>query len=223
MSTTLYSEKVQSILKRLHAEARAGDAASFAKFEQLSEAERTAVHGDYRQHYGLLREAFIPVGEDLGRLLYLLVRSIRAKTVVEFGTSFGISTIYLAAALRDNGGGKLVTFEMEPTKTERAKKHLTEAGLVDLVDFRLGDALELLKKAPGKPVDFLLLDGAKPLYGQVLKLVEPHLRPGALIASDNINARNKIADFTDYVRDPKNGYVSVDMPLGDGIELSMRV
>jgi predicted O-methyltransferase YrrM len=222
MPTTLHSEKVQSLLNRLHAEARANDSASFAKFEKLSEAEREAVHADYRKHYGLLRDAFIPVGPELGRLLYLLATAARAKTIVEFGTSFGISTIYLAAALRDNGGGKLITCEMEPTKSERAKAHLTEAGLADLVEFRVGDALELLGRKLGA-VDFLLLDGAKPLYFRVLKLVEPHLRPAALIASDNINARNKIEDFTSYVRDPGNGYVSVDMPLGDGIEVSMRV
>jgi predicted O-methyltransferase YrrM len=223
MTTTLQSDKVQSLLRRLHAEARAGDAASFAKFEKLSEAERTAVHADYRQHYGLLRDAFLPVGEELGRLLYLLVVSSRAKTLVEFGTSFGISTLYLASGLRDNGGGKLITFEMEPTKTARAKEHLAEAGLADLVDFQVGDALQLMRGGFGAPVDFLLLDGAKPLYYPVLKLVEPHLRSGALIASDNVNTRNKIADFTDYIRDPKNGYVSVDMPLGDGIEVSLRV
>jgi predicted O-methyltransferase YrrM len=221
MPTTLQSKKVESLLQRLHAEARATDAESFAKFEKLSEAERVAVHGDYRKHYGLLREAFIPVGPELGRLLYLLAVSARAKTIVEFGTSFGISTIYLASALRDNGGGKLITTEMEPTKSERAKKHLTEAGLAELVEFRMGDALELLRELPG-PVDMLLLDGAKPLYQRVLKLVEPRLRKGAIVAADNINARNKIEDFTSYVRDSKNGYVSVDMPLGDGIEVSLR-
>ncbi len=86
----------------------------------------------------------------------------------------------------------------------------------------MGDALELLREVKG-PVDFLLLDGAKPLYQRVLKLVEPHLRKGAIVAADNINTRNKIEDFTGYVREPKNGYVSVDMPLGDGIEVSMRV
>ena len=220
--TTLQSKKVQSLLNRLHAEAREKDSASFAKFENLTEAERVAVHGDYRKHYGLLRDAFIPVGPDLGRLIYLLAVAAHAKTIVEFGTSFGISTIYLAAALRDSGGGKLITTEMEAGKAERAKAHLTEAGLADLVEFRVGDALELLRELP-KAVDFLLLDGAKPLYFRVLKLVEPHLRKGAVIASDNINTRNKIEDFTGYVREPKNGYVSVDMPLGDGIEVSMRV
>lgn len=221
MSTTLHSKKVETLLNRLHAEARAKDSESFAKFEKLSEAERVAVHGDYRKHYGLLREAFIPVGPELGRLLYMLAVTARAKTIVEFGTSFGISTIYLAAALRDNGGGKLITTEMEPSKSARAKEHLAEAGLAELVEFRVGDALELLRDLKA-PVDFLLLDGAKPLYFRVLKLVEPHLRKGAVVAADNINARNKIEDFTGYVREPKNGYVSVDMPLGDGIEVSMR-
>jgi len=220
--SALQSSKVQGLLQRLHAEARAKDAESFAKFEKLSEAERVAVHGDYRKHYGLLREAFIPVGPELGRLLYMLAVTTKAKTIVEFGTSFGISTIYLAAALRDNGGGKVITLEMEPTKSERAKKHLTEAGLAELVDFRVGDALELLRDLKGT-VDFLLLDGAKPLYQRVLKLVEPHLRKGAIVAADNINPRNKIEDFTSYVREPRNGYVSVDMPLGDGIEVSMKM
>ena len=222
MVTTLHSSKVQALLNRLHAEAREKDSASFAKFEKLSEEERVAVHGDYRKHYGLLSEAFIPVGPELGRLLYMLAVTAKAKTIVEFGTSFGISTTYLAAALRDNGGGKLITTEMEPTKAERAKKHLAEAGLAELVDFRVGDALELLSDLKGT-VDFLLLDGAKPLYQRVLKLVEPRLRKGAIVAADNINPRNKIEDFTGYVREPKNGYVSVDMPLGDGIEVSMRV
>ena len=222
MATTFHSPKVQTLLNRLHAEARAKDSESFAKFEKLSEAERVAVHGDYRKHYGLLREAFIPVGPELGRLLYMLAVTTKAKTIVEFGTSFGISTTYLAAALRDNGGGKVITTELEPTKSERAKKHLAEAGLAELVEFRVGDALELLRDLKA-PVDFLLLDGAKPLYLRVLKLVEPHLRKGAIVAADNINPRNKIEDFTGYVREPKNGYVSVDMPLGDGIEVSIRV
>ena len=221
--TILQSDRVQSLLARLHAEARAGDAASFAKFEAMSAQEREAVYADYRKHYGLLRDAFLPVGPELGRLLYLLATAARAKTIVEFGTSFGISTIYLAAALRDNGGGKLITSEMEPAKTQRAQAHLEEAGLADLVEHRVGDALELLGRDLGL-VDFLLLDGAKPLY-RVLKLVEPHLRPGAVIAADNVNERNKkeMAEFTGYIRDPKNGYVSVDLPLGDGIEVSLHV
>ena len=184
--------------------------------------EREALQDDYRRFYGLAREAYIPVAEEFGRLLYLMARATRARTIVEFGTSFGISTIYLASALRDNGGGNLITCELEATKSLRAQGHLAEAGLSDLVEFRIGDALEVLTEGITAPVDMLLLDGAKPLYFRVLKLIEPFLRPGALITSDNINTRMKVSEFTDYIRQPVNGYISVAVPLEDGIELSMR-
>ncbi len=220
---TYSSDKIQSLLKRLHADARATDEAFIARYEQMTDAERESIQSDHKRFYGLARDAYLPVGEDLGRLLYLLVRSTRAKSLVEFGTSFGLSTIYLAAALRDNGGGRLVTYELEPSKSQRAQIHLAEAGLSDFVDFQIGDALDLLAHGPAAPVDFLLLDGAKPLYLQILKLLEPRLQSGALIAADNINTRHQVNAFTDYIRTPGNGYVSVDMPLGDGIELSVRV
>ena len=91
-----------------------------------------------------------------------------------------------------------------------------------MVEFRIGDALEVLNAGITAPVDMLLLDGAKPLYFPVLKLIEPFLKPGALITSDNVNTRMKVSEFTDYVRQPDNGYISVALPLEDGIELSMR-
>ncbi len=221
-TTVFQSDKIQSLLKRLHAEADAADGAFVTQFSTMSAAEREALQDDYRRFYGLAREAYIPVGEEFGRLLYLMARATRARTIVEFGTSFGISTIYLASALRDNGGGKLITCELEATKSHRAQAHLAEAGLSDLVEFRIGDALEVLNKGITAPVDLLLLDGAKPLYFRVLKLIEPFLRPGSLITSDNINTRMKVNEFTDYIRQPLNGYISVAVPLEDGIELSMR-
>ncbi len=92
----------------------------------------------------------------------------------------GISTIYLAAALRDNGGGHLIGSELEPTKAKRARANLDAAGLADLVDIREGDALETLKDVGGS-VDLLLLDGAFALYLPVLKLVEPRLKSGAVV------------------------------------------
>jgi predicted O-methyltransferase YrrM len=217
------SKKIQSLLQRLHAEARAADEPFLAKIEQMPGAERESLMADYRRLYGLARDAFIPIGEDFGRLLYLLTRSAQAKTIVEFGTSFGISTVYLASGLRDNGGGKLITCEMEAAKSRRAQAHLAEAGLSDVVEFRVGDALELLSQGISGPIDVLFLDGAKDLYFQILKLVEPHLRPGALIAADNVNSRTKVNEFTDYIRDPANGYLSVEMPMGDGIEIAARV
>jgi predicted O-methyltransferase YrrM len=220
--TVFPSNKIQSLLQRLHAEASAADQAFLSKFSTMPVAEREALQDDYRRFYGLAREAYIPVAEEFGRLLYLMAKAIRASTIVEFGTSFGISTIYLASALRDNGGGNLITCELEATKSQRAEAHLAEADLSDLVEFRIGDALEVLNEGITAPVDLLLLDGAKPLYFSVLKLIEPFLRPGALVIADNINTRMKVSEFTDYIRQPVNSYISVAVPLEDGIELSMR-
>jgi predicted O-methyltransferase YrrM len=92
-----------------------------------------------------------------------------------------------------------------------------------LVEIRIGDALEVLNEGIPAPVDVLLLDGAKSLYFRVLKLIEPFLKPGSLITADNINTRMKVSEFTDYIRQPANGYISVALPLEDEIELSMRL
>jgi predicted O-methyltransferase YrrM len=90
-----------------------------------------------------LRKAYLPVGREFGNLLYALARSSKSKTVVEFGTSFGISTIFLASAIRDNGDGKVITTEFDPENAERAKKNLAAAGLEEWVEFRVGNALEI--------------------------------------------------------------------------------
>jgi predicted O-methyltransferase YrrM len=222
-NTVFHSDRIQALLKRLHAEADAADESFFFRFSTMPSGEREVLQDDYRRFYGLAREAYISVAKEFGQLLYLMARATRARTIVEFGTSFGISTIYLASALRDNGGGRLITCEIESVKSERAQAHLAEAGLSDLVEFRIGDALEVLNTGIPEPVDMLLLDGAKPLYFQILKLIEPFLRPGALITSDNINTEMKVSQFTDYIRQPGNDYISVAVPLEDGIELSVRL
>src|SRR5580658_1518123 len=115
----------------------------------------------------------------------MLARGCCARTIVEFGTSFGISTLHLAAALRDNGGGHLITTEFEPSKVARARDNLTAGGLVDLVEIRAGDALRTLSVDLPETVDLLLLDGAKALYPEILSLVESRLRVGALVVADN--------------------------------------
>ncbi|GLZ47330.1 O-methyltransferase [Actinomycetospora sp. NBRC 106375] len=132
----------------------------------------------------LLTDAYIAVPREVGELLALLLRATGARTVVEFGTSFGISTIYLAAALRDNGGGRVITTEIEPAKADAATASLRRCGLDDLVDVRVGDARETLRGLDG-PVDVLLLDGWSTLYLPVLEIVEPALRPGALVVADD--------------------------------------
>src|SRR6185437_14522742 len=126
-------------------------------------------------------------------------RSSKARTIVEFGTSFGISTLHLAAALRDNGGGRLITSEFEPSKAQRAKANLKAGGLLDLVEIREGDALETLAQDPPETIDLVLLDGAKSLYSEILSLIESRLRPGALIVADNADMS---PDYLKRVRAP---------------------
>src|SRR5579863_4266507 len=180
--TTLTHPAVSAIIDRLFAET---DAAEARRDTDFSSARHAADPKDYRQYYALLKDQPLPVSRATGKLLYMLSRSIRARTIVEFGTSFGISTLHLAAALRDNGGGRLITSEFEPSKAARARQNLTAGGLIDLVEIREGDALQTLSVDLPDTIDLLLLDGAKSLYPEILSLVESRLGPGGLIVADN--------------------------------------
>jgi predicted O-methyltransferase YrrM len=163
----------------------------------------------------------MPVSRDAGTFLYGLVRSTAAKRVVEFGTSFGISTIYFAAALQDNGGGLVIGSELEPTKVAKANQHLIEAGLSEFVEIRAGDARETLHNTG--EIDLLFLDGWKNLYLDVLHLTMGSLKPGSVVLADDIDLfPEHLASYLAYIRDPANGFVSVYLPLGDGIEYSVK-
>src|SRR6202044_2537457 len=126
----------------------------------------------YRDLYARLKNMPLAVSRETGALLYMLARSSEARTIVQFGTSFGISTLHLAAALRDNGGGRLITSEFEPSKVARARDHLTAGGLIDLVEIREGDALQTLRVDLPDTIDLVLLDAAKALYPEILGLLE---------------------------------------------------
>jgi predicted O-methyltransferase YrrM len=168
-------------------------------------------------------ELYIPVSPEGGRLLYTLVRASRPDTVVEFGTSFGISTIHLAAAVLDNGAGRVISTELSAAKVARARANLAEAGLADLVTIMEGDARETLATLAG-PVGFVLLDGWKGLYLPVLRILEPRLTAGALVvADDTVSMAAQMTDYLSYVRDPAHGYLSVSFPESDGLEITCRL
>lgn len=170
-----------------------------------------------------LRDLYVPVTPKQGRLLYLLARARGARRIVEFGTSFGLSTIHLAAAVRDNGGGQVVGTELEPRKVAAARRNLETAGLAEWVEIREGNALDTLSD-PGGPVDLLFLDGFAPLYLPVLELVAPKLAPGAVVVADNLfTFRRQLAAYVAYVREPSNGFLSIPLFLKDGTELSVRL
>ncbi len=213
--TTLTQPPVSTIIERLFLEADAAEARRSADF---ASARQAADPQDYLQYYARLKDQPLPVSRATAKLLYMLARSIRASSIVEFGTSFGISTLHLAAALRDNGGGRLIGSEFEPTKIKRARESLVAAGLSDLVEIREGDALETLARHLPETIDLVLLDGAKGLYPSILSLLEARLRAGALIVADNADSS---PEYLARVRSGTNGYLSV--PFGDDVELSIRL
>lgn len=168
-----------------------------------------------------MRSVYVPVSKSQGEMLYLLARSIDARRIVEFGTSFGISTLYMAAAVKDNGGGVVVGSELDASKHAKACDHLREARLEEFTDVRLGDALQTLADVEG-PVDMVLLDGWKDTYLPVLKLLQPKLRPRALVLADNIfTFRRALQPYVEYVQSGVNGFVSSTLDIADGFELSV--
>jgi predicted O-methyltransferase YrrM len=201
MDSVITSPRVSGLIQKLYADAAHQDPLAFQAVEKAGVAGRS---GDF---FAAMRGAYLAVSPEFGNLLYTLTRASRAKTVVEFGTSMGVSTIFMAAALRDNGGGKLITTEFHPEKVERAKQNLAEARLLDHVEFRVGDALQTLKAHPPRDIDLLMLDGPKDMYLDVLNLVEANLRPGAIVASDNTD-HSGLENFLQYVRTPSRGYFS---------------
>ena len=209
------------LLDRLFDQDEAARGATRAAFADVTDADRTRMmqsKTDYRDLYARLKDAPLAVSRETGHLLYMLARSSRAKVIVEFGTSFGISTLHLAAAVRDNGGGRVISTEFEPSKIAKARANFAAAGLSDLVEVREGDALETLASDLPEQIDLVLLDGAKSLYPPVLALLEKRLRPGALIVADNAD---RCPAYLSRVRSVGGRYLSV--PFADDVELSMKL
>lgn len=172
---SLNDADVAASLERLHAGA-AGDAARRAARDPNEPPDDSLTRrGDM----------YLAVSRAEGQLLYLLARGSHAQRMVEFGASFGVSTTYLAAAARDNGG-RLVTTEAHPGKCAATRQALGAAGLDGVVTLLEGDARETLQDVEG-PVDFVFLDGWKSMYLPVLELLIPKLVDGTLIAADNID------------------------------------
>jgi len=138
------------------------------------------------------RELYLAVDADNGRMLRLLAETAGAKNVVEIGTSTGYSGLWISLALQ-NTGGRLKTFEIDPGRAEEARKHFAQAGVDGLVEVVVGDAHENVKRLED-PIDLLFLDADKEGYRSYLQALLPLVRPGGLIAADNV------AMAPDYVK-----------------------
>ncbi|KAF5642134.1 O-methyltransferase [Fusarium sp. NRRL 25303] len=168
-------------------------------------------------------DKFVALDPDKCAYVYLLLRSMKARFVVEAGTSFGVSTIYLALAVSQNTGsqpGKVIATENEPTKAVKARKYWSQAGddIEKFIELREGDLRETLKTDLPEQVDFLLLDIWTPLALPTLKLVKPQMKPGATVVADNTEAAKAgYKDLMAYLENTANGFKLTTLPYSGGL------
>lgn len=220
--SVLPDPRVRGLLSRLHREADRAE--RWLLLRGLDQLPRLlSGRGLSWERFGpRLADTAICIDRSQGAFCYLLARAVAARTIVEFGTSFGISTIWLAMAVRENGGGRVIGTELVPAKAERARENLRAAGLDDLVEVREGDAMQTLRDLEG-PVDFFLNDGFPPAMLPVAQLVAPRMRRGAILVSDNVGAF--WADHRDYLawlRGPESGFETSLLALNEGTEISVK-
>jgi len=190
-----------------------------AEFERRAEEEQRRISSPDTNIDDLL----LSVGRPAGIMLYLLATGAHSKRILELGTSYGYSTVWLAAAARATGG-KVLSLELRDFKIEHARQALTRAGLSTRVEFHQGDCLETLKALPG-PFDFVLLDVWKDLYLPCFELVHPKLAPGAIIAADNMLLPEIVRPQAEAYRKRVRAAGDLDsvlLDIGNGIEISRK-
>ncbi|MGO1521005.1 MAG: O-methyltransferase [Sphingobacterium sp.] len=196
-------QHIQDVLTDLHRRAEANRQERERILEGLIDDDKRR-----KKQAELRSTAYLSISAEQGDFVYLAARSIRAKHIVEFGCSFGISTIYLAWAA-EHSGGTVTTTELESQKWDRATRNLQRADLDHRVTLLKGDALETLKNVVG-PVDLLFLDGEKSLYLPVFNLLRSKLRAGSMVIADNID-REDARSFVQLMKDNPDQYVSVTL------------
>ena len=219
--STLRSLRVRGVLERLHARARVED--PIAKERVATRERELGERLSVPARYELYGDAPLAITTETGELYYVLAVAQRAHRIVEFGSSHGISTIYLAAALRDTGSvGVLVTTEILPAKAAATERNLTEAGLSDLVEVRTGDARDTLTQLAA-PVDMLVLDGRNDLYVTIFDLISPRLAPTGVVIADLGRDDPDLEAYQRHVRHARAGFHSVTLPVDAGIELTVPI
>ena len=201
-----------------------GAAAVFARYEarRLEEETRVAVL-DTADGPRLRDQFLLSVGPEVGGFLHALVLAQRPRRIIEIGTSYGYSTVFLADAAAAVGA-RLVTMELDAAKQAHARAEITAAGLAGVVDFRLGDAVRMLGEEPG-PIDLVLMDLWKDLYVPCLHALYDRLAPAGIIVADNMihpeRARPAVREYRAALA-AKGDLRSTLLPIGSGIEVSVR-
>ena len=222
--TGLLDAKLQALVDALHAQSSAQEAATDAWFGERARKGELSWDGLDEASHRYMADKLVALEPAKAEYCHLMCRARRATRVVEVGTSYGVSTLYLAAAVRDNGGGTVIATEYEPAKAAAARGNFTAAGLAHLIDLREGDLRETLKVIDG-PVDFVLMDIWTEMVRPAIELIGPHLRPGAVVVADNTAGRFRqpYRHFFDYIADPANRLRSMTLPFDGGLELVVRV
>lgn len=212
MECVLKQPKVAAIIQREHQAARLAREAFAA---QMRTNQETPVYNrDFRTSEAH-KTQYLSIGPRMGTYLYTIARTLNARNLVEFGTSFGISTLYLAAAAAENGG-KVTGSEYHAHKAQKARDNLQDAGLSSYAEILSGDGRETLQSI-NAPIDLLFLDGSKDLYLDILMMLEKHLRPGAMIIADNADHLPEDEGFLQYVGKDNDRYLTTLVGFNKGL------
>jgi predicted O-methyltransferase YrrM len=220
--SVIHDPELERLLAALHARSDA-QAASLTRYD-ATRAEGALTEDEIRD---FRRDKLVALDRDKAEFCYQLCRATDARRIVEIGTSFGVSTLYLAAAVRDNvraagGDGVVIGTEYEPNKASAARAHFEQAGLSRFIELREGDLRETLLQIDG-PVDFTLVDIWISMARPALELVAPHLKRGAIVVCDNTERyRGEYADYFAFLENPANGFRTMTLPFDGGFELSVR-
>jgi predicted O-methyltransferase YrrM len=225
--TILNDPNLELLLDRLHNRSHAQTASIR---EHRAERDRAGRTPDEQATLtkNFLADKLYALDRDKAEFCYQLIRMIDARRIVEMGTSYGVSTLYLAAAVRDNvradgGSGVVIGTEYEPEKARAARAHFDEAGLSSFIDLREGDLRETLGQIEG-PVDFVLFDVWLPMARPAIELVAPHLRSRAVVVCDNTEIdRREYSDYFAFINDPAQRFRTMTLPFSGGLEVSVRL
>jgi predicted O-methyltransferase YrrM len=221
VNSLLDDDQLGAVLDRLHAASDA-QAPDIDAYYAAGAGRPSGYESEDSAGRAFWRDKFVALDRDKAEFVYLLCRANGARRVIEAGTSFGVSTLYLAAAVRDNGGGLVTTCDIEDAKAAVATRNFAEARLSDQVDLRVGDIRETLRQL-NEAIDVLLLDIWAPIAGDVVALVGPHLRVGGVVVADNTTVRRELyGGLFDYLDDPANGFTTRTLPFGGGLELAVK-
>jgi predicted O-methyltransferase YrrM len=231
--SVLNDPKLEALLDTLHARSKAQE----PETEHYWRTRGGDWHGMEARDHAHYADKFVALERDKAEFCYALCRAIGARRVVELGTSFGVSTLYLAAAVRDNiassggnhpnssRGGMVIATEYEPVKAKAARANFAAAGLAEFIDLREGDLADTLKQIEG-PLDFVLFDIWTDAVGPALKHVLPHLRTGAVMCADNTAGERSRAGYKalfDAIADPVNRLSTMTLPFSGGFEMTLRL